>query len=136
MRRPNGATVAIVALALVLGSVGLARATTAIEHLVATQYSGGDGVFVAFLAVSTTDKTIDATLTLPHPDAKGNTELHPIASFPFPNQIVFKFATKGKAVQNPGEQIQAMVVDQEQGTPLDETMATCSRFGNLFFVCR
>lgn len=61
MRRHRGMMVAVAALALVLGVVGLAQAGASIDRLTAVQYAGGEGLFVAFLYVATTDKTIDAT---------------------------------------------------------------------------
>jgi hypothetical protein len=53
-------TVAVVALTLVLGAVGLAQAGASIGRLTVVQYSGGEGLFVAFLYVATTDKTIES----------------------------------------------------------------------------
>ena len=138
MRRYQGMTVAVVALTLVLGGVGLAQAGVSIDRLTAVQYTGGEGLFVAFLYVATTDKTIDATLLLPNPDAKGNTELHPIADLSLPNHKVFKFATKGTPVNTAGDVIEALVVDP--GIPeellLDQAAATCNPFGRQFFLCR
>ncbi len=136
MRRHQGMTVAVVALTLLLGVVGLAQAGVSIDRLTAVQYSGGEGLFVALLYVATTDKTIDATLVLPHPDAKGNTELHPIADFSLPNHKVFKFATKGNPVNTAGDVIEALVVDHETPEELDQAVATCNPFGGQFFLCR
>ena len=103
----KGITAGVAALILVAGSLGAAEATSRIQNLAALQYSGGEGLFVAFLRVSTNDRHLDATLIVPHL----NEALHPIATYTFSGQVVFKFAAKGKGVQAAGEQIHAVVTD-------------------------
>jgi hypothetical protein len=134
-RRFKGVTAGVAALILLAGSLGAAEATSRIQNLAALQYSGGEGLSVAFLWVSTNDRNLDATLIVPHLDAA----LHPIATYAFSGQVVFKFAAKGKGVQAAGEQIHAVVTDLDPSngtTPPEDAIATCSPAGTRYFVCR
>lgn len=131
----KGVTAGVAALILVAGSLGAAEATSRIQNLAALQYSGGEGLFVAFLWVSTNDRDLDATIIVPHLIAP----LHPIATYKFSGQVVLKFAAKGKGVQAAGEEIHAVVTDLDpsNGTsPPEVAIATCSPLGTQYFVCR
>jgi len=141
MRRFSRFTIGLVVLTVVLGAAGpaLAQTATAQARLTAVEYTGRDGLFVAFLSVVTTDKTLDATLALPNADAKGAMELHPIATYPLVDRVIFKFATKGKPIQTAGEVLEAVVVDPQAAdptVPVAVAEATCHALGSFWFVCR